>query len=86
MTSNFATVAWTPGIVAGFNSVTTTVTVAGAAVGQAAVAGFDQVLPTDLFLHAQVIAANTVQVSLRNDTAGASNVPAGNVTVGALGA
>jgi hypothetical protein len=76
----YGTAAWTPGIVGGNSSASKTVTVSGAVVGAPACAGFDQALPPDHSLHAEVTAADTVKVSLRNGTSGASNVGAGNVS------
>lgn len=65
-----------PSIAAGAET-TTTVTVTGAAVGDIARAAFS--IDSALKYHARVSAANTVTVTLRNDTAGAIDLASGTL-------
>jgi len=73
------TAAWTPGAIGADAGVTTTVTVTGAALGDPCEPGYNQVLAAGLILSAQVTAANTVTVQIRNVTAGSITPTAGTV-------
>ena len=75
------TAVWDPPSIGNLAKATTTVTVTGAAVGDAASVGFTTVVPAGLTLSAQVTATDTVTVTLFNIDAGATNLASGTLTV-----
>ena len=77
-----ATATWDPANLASAGDATsTTVTVAGAAVGDPVRVGLTTLLDVNALLAAHVQAANTVRVVLMNKTGGALNVAEGTVRV-----
>jgi hypothetical protein len=73
---------WDPGnIAADAGAVTTTITVAGAAVGDIATAGLTTLTATGAVLGAVVTATDTVTVTLFNKTGGALDVTSGSLRV-----
>jgi hypothetical protein len=76
-----ATVTWNPPSVASGASTSTTVTLAGAAVGDTVVASFSIAVPAGLILSAAVTAADTVTVTLANLSGAAVDLASGAVKV-----
>lgn len=76
--------AWTPGTFASGTSVSTAVTVAGAALGMAALGAFSLALPAGVVVSAAVTAANTVTVTLLNLSGAGATLAAGTVTAEVL--
>jgi hypothetical protein len=75
------TAVWDPAAISNGANVNTTVTVTGAAVGDAVAVGFSVALTIGMILTAHVSAANTVTVLLHNISAGASvNLASGTLT------
>jgi len=74
------TATWNPASISAALSVTTTVTVTGAALGDYAIASFSLSL-SGLTLTAYVSAANTVTVVLANNTAAAVDLASGTLSV-----
>jgi hypothetical protein len=72
---------WTPGTITAASAATTTVTFAGATLGQVAAASFSSALPTGAILTAQVTAANTITVTIGNLSATPIVIGAGSVYV-----
>lgn len=75
------TATWDPPSVAAAAEATTSVTVTGAAMGDVALVGFSLNLPASVHLRAHVSAADTVTVSLRNNSGGAVDLGSGTVKV-----
>lgn len=73
------TTAWNPASVSAGQSVTTTITVIGAAIGDYALASFSLSL-SGLILSASVSAANTVTVVLSNPTTAAVDLASGTLS------
>lgn len=71
---------WNPASLANGANVSQDVTVAGAAVGDAAVAGFTSIATAGWRLTASVRVTNTVSCMLTNNTGGAVDLPAGTLT------
>lgn len=76
-----ATATWAPGTVANGAQVSTTITVAGAAVGDFVLASHDKVLTNALIISAHVSAANTVTVVLANLSGAAITPVSGTLKV-----
>ena len=75
------TLTWNPASLANAANVSQDVTVAGAAVGDVAVAGFTGITAAGWRLTATVRATDTVSVMLTNNTGGAVDLPSGTLTV-----
>jgi hypothetical protein len=75
------TQAWDPPSVAAGAFTSTTVTVAGCAVGDCVQVGFTPAVPAGVILTGQVTAANTVTVTLVNHTGAAVDLAAGTLLV-----
>ncbi len=76
-----ATATWNPPSIPSLQSVSTTVAVAGAAVGDFVLVTHDQLGSTDLQLTAHVQVAGTVRVVLANPTPAAIDVASGTLKV-----
>ena len=74
-----ATATWSPGAILDGDSATTTVTVAGVALGDIALASFSAGLAAGLTISAHVSAANTVTVKCTNVTTSAVANPGARV-------
>ena len=69
-----------PNMVARLNSVSTTIVVTGALVGDPAAASLTTIGANDVLISAHVQAANTVRVVILNLTAGALDIASGTLT------
>lgn len=78
-----ATATWSPGSIANGASAETTVTVAGVALGDLALASYSAALAAGLTISAHVSAANTVTVTITN-TSGGALTPTASSTVRVL--
>lgn len=72
---------WDPGSVNSGAVASTTVTVTGAAIGNTAIASFTVALPAGVMMLAAVTAANTVTVTLLNQSGTAVNLDTGTLRV-----
>ena len=72
---------WNPASIAAAGYEDVDIVVAGAAVGDFALASLDTILTNDMQLTAHVSAADTVKVVLFNPTAGAINLAEGTLSV-----
>lgn len=72
---------WTPGAISAGGSVSTTLTVVDAGVGDFVMASHDKILSSDLQISGNVSADDTVQVVIHNPTAASITVAAGTVAV-----
>lgn len=72
---------WDPASVAQNTEQSTTITVAGAAVGDPVTVGFTQVVGANAVLYAEVTAADTVTVRLRNFAATGLDLASGTLKV-----
>lgn len=75
------TVAWNPGTVLNGSFSSTTITVTGAALGDIATAGFSQGMPAGCSIGASVSAANTVRVSIINQSGASAAFSSGTLRV-----
>lgn len=75
------TATWDPGSVSPALSVTTTVTVAGAAIGDYVLASLTTIVGNSLQLSAHIDSANTVRVVLSNPTSAAIDPASGTLRV-----
>lgn len=76
-----ATKTWDPGSVAPAGFTSTTVTATGAVVGNPVTTGFSTAVPAGVTLTASVTAADTVTVTLVNNTLGAVDLASGTLRV-----
>lgn len=76
-----ATTNWNPPAVASDGFVATTLTVAGAAIGNPVSAGFTSLDNANVTIHAHVSAANTVRVMIHNKTGASVDLAAGTLRV-----
>jgi len=72
---------WNPGSLITGSSTTTSVTVEGAVVGDPALAGFSSIVVTGWVITATVIAIDTVEVRITNNTGGTVDLASGTLTV-----
>lgn len=79
-----ATATWDPGSCGDYSQVNTTVSVGGAAVGDAVAVGFTTALTAgsgNLFVLGEVTSANTVTVKLHNMSGGTVDLGSGTLSV-----
>lgn len=79
MTIRTGTVVWDPASMAAGAQVNTTVTVTGAVVGDAVAAGFSTALPAGVLISAAVTAADTVRVTLLNESGVVQDLASGTL-------
>ncbi len=75
------TTTWNPGTIANGATVTTTVTVTGATVGQPITAGLTTLTVAGVLISAAVTAANTVTVTLLNQSGSSQTIGSGTLEV-----
>jgi parallel beta-helix repeat protein len=72
---------WTPGSIAPGTSVSKSITINGATIGNSATAGFDQMTNNGLIITAKVYATNSALATIYNPTGGSLSLPLGNLYI-----